>query len=125
MQTIVVGLAGAVVFALTVHVFMLAGTAGNYAMHADDTGGKTEATGVSAAPAPRDARDSRGHRMIAGCVAVLATLGLVVLLRKVAKTSAAGRAVAAAPSAPPTPRTARCLPPPVGPLVAAGVLLRV
>lgn len=100
--------AGAIVVALTFHVFMLAGMAGDYPAHGDAMGGMTGGLGVASAPASQPEEDAHGGHMMAGCCVVLATLGLVVLLKKVEKNSAA-----VAPSwriaAPPSPSTARRL----------------
>lgn len=119
----VAGLAG-VILALTLHVFMLVGMSAGHPP-ADDYMAGMAAVDAEFMPASDAATHDAGGHTMAGCFAVLA--GLALIFRLAAAGSATGTTVqggtdqdAASPIA-----IAEDLPPPAGPLVAAGVLLRV
>ena len=120
----VAGLAGGVILALTLHLFMLAG-ASSHPASGGDMGSVTVAAASAHATAPQPApHDPAGHPII-GCFAVLAAL---VLLFGVATSGRQGSSHGRASSGPdgsPLRPPGDDLPPIAGSLVAAGVLLRV
>ena len=122
----VAGLAGGVIVALTLHVFMLAGMSADHPQPGSDMRSMTQvAVDSLAAPAPQSAPHAAAGHLIAGCFAVLAALGVLFRpLASVLQNASPTRAVTR-PAAGFLRPAAEDLPPPDRPLLAAGVLLRV
>ena len=124
-QLITVAVALAVVIALGLHIFMLAGVGSPHvaSQSFDRIGVTTTDHDVVGAPSSSPASHAGSHAA-AGCVAVLAVLALAAAIG--ARRRITGTAVTPPRSARlETGTTAADLPPPAGPLVGADVLLRI